>query len=66
MKDEARSAGQAGALAVVAVVEGKRRQLARTRRRPQARRPQFEKTEEERFDDIRRIEDSDSFPEVWR
>jgi hypothetical protein len=66
MKDEARSAGEAGALAVVVVVEGKRRQLARRRRRPQARRPQFEKTVEERLEDVGRIEESQSFPEAWR
>lgn len=66
MKDEARSAGEAGALAAVAVVEGKRRRLARARRRPQAGRPQFEKTTEERLEDVGRIEESESFPEVWR
>jgi hypothetical protein len=66
MKGDARSAGEAGALAAVAVIEGKKRQLARTRRRPQARLPRFEKVPEERFDDIRRIEESESFPEVWR
>jgi hypothetical protein len=66
MNGDARSAGEAGALAAVAIIEGKKRPLARTRRRPQARLPRFEKAEEERFDDIRRIEESDSFPEVWR
>ena len=55
-----------GALAAVAVVEGKRRPLARARRRPQAGRPQFEKTTEERLEDVGRIEESESFPEVWR
>jgi hypothetical protein len=66
MKDEARSAGEAGALAAVALVEGKRRPLARSRRRPQAARPRFEKTTEERLEDVGRIEESESFPEVWR
>ena len=66
MKDEARSAGEAGALAAVAVVEGKKRPLARARRRPQAQRPQFQKTIEERLEDVGRIEESESFPEVWR
>jgi hypothetical protein len=66
MKDEARSAGEAGALAAVAVVEGKKRPLARTRRRAQAQRPQFQKTIEERLEDVGRIEESESFPEVWR
>ena len=62
----ARSAGEAGALAVVALVEGKRRPLARARRRPQAGRPRFEKTIEERLEDVGRIEESESFPEAWR
>jgi hypothetical protein len=66
MKDEAQSAGEAGALAAVAVVEGNQRQLARTRRRPQARRPRFEKTVEERLEDVGRIEESESFPEACR
>ena len=66
MKDEARSVGEAGALAAVALVEGKRRPLARARRRPQAGRPQFEKTTEERLEDVGRIEESESFLEVWR
>jgi hypothetical protein len=66
MRGDARSAGEAGALAAVAMIEGKKRPLARTRRRPQARLPRFEKAPEERFDDIRRIEESESFPEVWR
>jgi hypothetical protein len=58
--------GEAGALAAVAVVEGKKRPLARARRRPQAQRPQFQKTIEERLEDVGRIEESESFPEVWR
>lgn len=66
MKDEARSAGEAGALATVALVEGKRRPLARARRRPKAGRPRFEKTTEERLEDVARIEESESFPDVWR
>jgi len=66
MNDEARSAGEAGALAAVALVEGRRRSLARARRRPQAERPRFEKTTEERLEDVRRIEESASFPEGWR
>ena len=66
MNDEARSAGEAGALAAVALVEGRRWSLARARRRPQAERPRFEKTTEERLEDVRRIEESASFPEGWR
>jgi hypothetical protein len=66
LRGDARSAGEAGALAAVAIIEGKQRPLARTRRRPQARLPRFEKPQEERFDEIRRIEESESFPEVWR
>jgi len=66
MKDEARSAGEAGALAAVALVEGRRRPLARARRRRQAERPRFEKTTEERLEDVGRIEGSASFPESWR
>ena len=64
--DDARSGGEAAAMAAVATIEGKRRPLARNRRRPQSQRPEFEKTPEERLDDVRRIEGSESFPEVWR
>jgi hypothetical protein len=64
--DEARSAGEAGASAAVALAEGKRRPLARARRRPQAGRPRFERTTEERLADVGRIEESESYPEAWR
>jgi hypothetical protein len=66
MKGRARSGGEASALAAVAVIEGKQRPLARKRRRPQARRPRFEQTPEERYAEISRIEESESFPEKWR
>jgi hypothetical protein len=65
MNDDARSGGEAAALAAVAVLEGRGRPLARKRRRPQRARPRFEQTLEERLDDVHRIEDSESFPEPW-
>jgi hypothetical protein len=65
-RDQARSAGEAAALAAVSVIEGRRRPLARTRRRPRAKRPHFEQTVEERLADVHRIEESDAFPEIWR
>ena len=46
--------------------EGRRRALARRRRRRQADRPEFNKTPEERYADINRIEESEHFPELWR
>jgi hypothetical protein len=48
------------------VLEGKRRPLARRRRGRQADRPRFDQTPEERYADINRIEESESFPEWWR
>jgi len=62
----ARSSGEAAALAAVEVIEGRRRPLARTRRRRQADRPEFHRTPEERYADIGRIEESESFPQMWR
>jgi hypothetical protein len=49
LKGEARSSGEAVSLAAVAVIEGRQRPLARTRRRPRARRLRFEQTSEERY-----------------
>jgi hypothetical protein len=66
LRDEARSAGEAAALAAVSVIEGKRRPLARKRRRPRAQLERFEQTLEERSSDVERIEDSDAFPDAWR
>jgi len=66
LKDKVRSSGEASALAAVAVIEGKQRPLARKRRRSQARRPRFEQTPEERYAEISRVEESESFPEKWR
>jgi hypothetical protein len=66
LKDEARSAGEMAALAAVAVLEGRQRPLARKRRRPYAGRPRFDQTPEERYAEIQRIEESESFPEKWR
>ncbi|HEX2434275.1 MAG TPA: hypothetical protein VHI55_10060 [Gaiellaceae bacterium] len=66
LRNEARSTGETAALAAVLVLEGKRRPLARRRRRPQADRPRFDQTPEERYADINRIEDRESFPEWWR
>ena len=66
LKDKARSSGEAAALAAVAVIEGRRRPLARKRRRPRANRLRFEQTPEERYAEISRIEESASFNEKWR
>jgi hypothetical protein len=66
LKERARSSGEATALAAVAVIEGNQRPLARERRRPQANRLRFERTPEERYAEISRIEDSPSFDEKWR
>src|SRR5437764_13490042 len=66
LKGKARSSGEAAALAAVAVIEGQQRPLARRRRRPQAKRPHFAKTPEERYAEIARIEESGSFPEKYR
>jgi hypothetical protein len=63
---KARSSGEAAALAAVEVIEGRRRQLARTRRRRQAERPDFHRTPEERYAEINRVEESESFPQMWR
>ena len=65
-REKARSAGEAAALAAVAVVEGKRRPLRRKRRRPRAELNRFEKTADERSAEIDRVEESESFPERWR
>jgi hypothetical protein len=66
LKGDARSSGEAAALAAVAVIEGHKRPLARKRRRPRAGRLRFEQTPEERYADVERIEESESFPEKWR
>jgi hypothetical protein len=66
LKGKARSSGEASALAAVVLIEGKQRPLARKRRRPQAMRPRFEQTPDERYAEISRIEESESFPEKWR
>lgn len=66
MDESARSSGEAGALAAVEVMEGRRRPLARRRRRRQADVPRFDRTPAERYAEIGRIEESDGFPEHWR
>jgi hypothetical protein len=66
LKGDARSSGEAAALAAVAVIEGHQRPLARKRRRPRTGRLRFEKTSEERYAEIERIEESEHFPEKWR
>jgi hypothetical protein len=66
LKGDARSSGEAAALAAVAVIEGHQRPLARKRRRPRAGCLRFEQTSEERYAEIERIEESESFPEKWR
>jgi len=63
---KARSSGEAAALAAVEVIEGRRRQLTNTRRRRQAERPDFHRTPEERYAEIERVEESESFPQMWR
>jgi hypothetical protein len=65
-RGKARFSAEAAALAAVSVIEGRRRPLARKRRRPHAQRPRFEQTPEERSADVDRIEDSDAYPETWR
>jgi hypothetical protein len=66
LRGPARSSGEAAAAAAVEVIEGRRRALARKRRRRQADRPEFDKTPEERYADINRIEESEHFSEMWR
>jgi hypothetical protein len=66
LNGEARSAGEAAALAAVTVIEGKQRPLARKRRRPQAKRPQIDQGLEERLAEVYRIEDGEAFPPEWR
>lgn len=65
-RGDARSAGEAAALAAVAVLEGEERPLSRRRRRPQRSRPEFQKNPEERLADVHRIEASENFPTAWR
>ena len=65
MKGDARSAGEAAALAAVSILEGRKRPLARQRRRPKRNRPDFGRTLNERLEDIERVEDSASFPAAW-
>ena len=62
MKGEARSTGEAAAMAAVKILDGKQRPLARTRRRPQAQRPRFGQTPEDRYNDIDGIEERKRFP----
>lgn len=66
LRGTARYSGEAASLAAVEVIEGRRRQLARTRRRRQADRPDFHRTPGERYAEINRVEESDSFPQMWR
>jgi hypothetical protein len=66
LQESARSSGEAAALAAVEVIEGRKRPLARSRRRRQAARPDFDRTPQERYAEISRIEESESFPETWR
>ena len=62
LRGEARSVRQAAALGAVAAIEGGGRPLARSRRRPRSRGPQFEVSNEERLADVHRIEDEQQFP----
>jgi hypothetical protein len=41
------------------------RAMPRKRRRPQRERPHFQRTLEERLDDVHRVEESESFPAAW-
>ena len=61
----ARSGGEAAALALVRLVEGRVRPLARTRRRPKAQWPTFHETPEERRADVFRIQRQHDFPHPW-
>jgi hypothetical protein len=60
-----RSGSEAAALALVELVEGKPRSLARRRRRPRSRRPTFAETSEQRSADVHRIQREHSFPHEW-
>jgi hypothetical protein len=62
---KARSGGEAAALALVTMVEGKPRPLARRRRRPQSQRAVFTETPEQRLADVHRIERQHDFPHRW-
>ena len=66
LRDEARCGGEASALAAVSILEGERRPLARTRRRPGRGRPELGRSVEERIADVHRIEESDSYPAPWQ
>jgi hypothetical protein len=66
LKGDARSAGEAAALAAVTILGGRKRPLARQRRRPKRSRPEFGRTLAERLEDVHRIEDGESFPAAWR
>jgi hypothetical protein len=61
----ARSGGEAAAIAVVEKLDGRRRPLARRRRRPRADLPDFGKTQEERWADTHRVEVAIKFPHPW-
>ncbi|MFN0152777.1 MAG: hypothetical protein ACKVUT_00175 [Gaiella sp.] len=60
-----RSPGEAAALALVTIVDGTPRRLARRRRRSNAGRPVFDVTPDERRADVQRIEREHSFPHSW-
>jgi hypothetical protein len=66
MNGDARSAGEAAALAAVSTLEGRKRPLVRKRRRPKRNRPDLGRTLDERLEDVYRIEDGESFPAAWR
>jgi hypothetical protein len=59
------SSSEAAAIALVAMVEGESRPLARRRRRPQSQRRTFSETTEERQADVHRIEREHNFPHRW-
>jgi hypothetical protein len=62
---EARSGGEAASMAGVETLGGRRRPLARTRRRPRAGQPDFGKTEDERSEDTHRVQAAMEFPHAW-
>jgi hypothetical protein len=66
MNGDARSAGEAAALAALSTLEGRKRPLVRKRRRPKRNRPDLGRTLDERLEDVYRIEDGESFPAAWR
>jgi hypothetical protein len=62
----ARSGSEAAALALVRMVEGEPRPLARRRRKPKSQQQVFGKSRKQRGADVRRIEREHNFPHRWK